>query len=154
VRFRVFLLILLCGSTTSNMAVRRVVAQHTPATVAITGATIVDVNATDESSARRAAQIVLIERGEIARVRPAATVHIPRVARRVDGRDRYLIPGLWDAHAHVSQGAGTSALAAYVANGITTVRDLGGRISDNILWQQQIRTGAIIGPRFQSWPKP
>lgn len=64
-----------------------------------------------------------------------------------------LIPGLWDAHAQVSQGAGPAALAAYVANGVTSVRDLGGRISDVVAWQQQMRDGTITGPRlFKAGP--
>lgn len=149
-RLHVLLLILL-GATATSFAVgyrfeNQTVSGSTVA--AITNVTIIDVNATDASTARRTGQTVLIERGEITRIGPATSVRIPRGAHSVDGRAGYLIPGLWDAHAHASQGAGPSALAAYVANGITTVRDLGGRISDVVAWQQQMRDGAIIGPRL------
>ena len=149
VRFLAPLFILLCETGTSDSAVRRIDRQVAPQVpVAIIGVTIIDVNAPDISSARRTGQTVLIERGDITRIGPAATVPVPRGAHRVDGRGGYLIPGLWDAHAHVSQGAGPAALAAYVANGITTLRDLGGRISDVVIWQQQMRDGAITGPRL------
>ena len=46
----------------------------------------------------------------------------PRGARVVDGRGKFLIPGLWDMHAHTGGGATITAwhkawLQLYVANG-------------------------------------
>lgn len=63
----------------------------------------------------------------------ATVVNIGGV-RHVDGRGKYLIPGLWDMHVHV---AGITAkpewardlMRVYFANGITAVRDMGGDLA-------------------------
>jgi imidazolonepropionase-like amidohydrolase len=115
--------------------------------VAITGVSVVDVENRSAASAVRVGQTVLIEAGRIARVGTTATVPVPPGAVLVDGRDRFLIAGLWDSHAHVSN-AGVSAMAAYVANGVTSVRDLGGRLSDLRTWKAQIAAGTLVGPRL------
>jgi imidazolonepropionase-like amidohydrolase len=57
------------------------------------------------------------------------------------------VPGLWDAHAHVTDG-GEAALDAYVANGVTTVRDLGGRLPELLAWRAGVRAGTRVGPRL------
>jgi imidazolonepropionase-like amidohydrolase len=115
--------------------------------LAITNVTVIDVLARDAASARRASQTVLVTSGRIAAVGPAATTRVPPAAKVVDGRGAYLIPGLWDAHTHVAAG-GPSALAAYVANGVTTIRDLGGPVADIRAWKDQIKSGTLVGPHI------
>lgn len=50
-------------------------------------------------------------------------------ARIIDGRGKFLTPGLWDMHVHVraSENSGLD-LSAFGANGVTSVRDLGGYV--------------------------
>ncbi len=115
--------------------------------LAITHVTVVDVTPRTTAAATRRDQTVVIVAGRITDVGLANRVDVPRGARVVDGRNRYLIPGLWDAHAHVTSG-GEAALAAYVANGVTTVRDLGGRLPELTRWRQAIRAGTSVGPRL------
>ena len=50
-------------------------------------------------------------------------------AEIVNGRGKFLMPGLWDMHVHLSY-ARASALPLLVANGVTGVRDMG---SDRLL---------------------
>jgi hypothetical protein len=67
-------------------------------------------------------QHVLLQQGRIASIsddRPA----IGPDTMIVDGRGRYLIPGLWDLHAHTF--ADTTAMEAYLAAGVTGLRDMG-----------------------------
>ena len=47
---------------------------------------------------------------------------MPRGARVIDGQGKYVIPGLFEMHAHTSK-TRSSALGLYIANGVTTVRD-------------------------------
>lgn len=47
---------------------------------------------------------VVIRAVRITQVDTAASVHA-RDVRRVDGRGKYLMPGLWDMHTHVDDGA-------------------------------------------------
>src|SRR6185369_843923 len=46
----------------------------------------------------------------------------PPNAVLIEGRDKFLIPGLWDMHAH-TQMSGEPWLALGVANGVTGIRD-------------------------------
>lgn len=65
----------------------------------------------------------------------------------VDGRGRYLLPGFWDVHVHLSK-IGPSALPLFVANGITSVRDMGGDLAEVLGWRSEISAGQRIGPRI------
>ncbi len=71
----------------------------------------------------------------------------------VDGRGKFLIPGLWDLHVHMVFGdwfphAKEIALPLFIANGITGVRDMGGEIDVLERWRQDTSTGALLGPRI------
>lgn len=72
----------------------------------------------------------------------------------LDGRGKFLIPGLWDMHTHV---AGISADPAWsknvllpllVANGITGIRDMGGDLRALQEWRSEIAAGALLGPQI------
>jgi imidazolonepropionase-like amidohydrolase len=65
----------------------------------------------------------------------------------VDGSGRFLIPGLIDMHTHVSKTRGSS-LSLLVANGVTTVRDLGGDHDELLAWRREIDAGTRIGPQL------
>lgn len=70
---------------------------------------------------------------------------VPDAAEVVDGRGRFLMPGLWDMHVHLSY-ARTSALPALVANGVTGVRDVGGDLAEIDRWRVQITGDTLVGP--------
>jgi imidazolonepropionase-like amidohydrolase len=73
-------------------------------------------------------------------------------AEVIDGTGRFMIPGLWDMHVHLTS---TTELAgpAFVANGVTGVRDCGGEL-EVIDWiRHRFESGAIAGPRvFRAGP--
>lgn len=74
-------------------------------------------------------------------------------ARVIDGRGKYLIPGLWDMHVHSAfgdwfPGGREIILPLFIANGVTGVRDMGGDIPVLFAWRKQIAEGKIIGPRM------
>jgi imidazolonepropionase-like amidohydrolase len=62
----------------------------------------------------------------------------------VDGRGKFLIPGLWDMHAHRFE----SWLALDVANGVTGIRDMGNDLDEILRLRNATASGAIIGPRI------
>jgi imidazolonepropionase-like amidohydrolase len=70
---------------------------------------------------------------------------VPAGAQVVDGRGRFLIPGLWDMHVHLSY-ARASALPVLAATGVTFVRDVGSNLSEIDMWRGQIASSAIAGP--------
>lgn len=96
--------------------------------LAIVDVTVIDIDAADAASALKPDQTVVMEGDRIIAVGAARTLHAPRGSRVVPGRGRFLIPGLWDAHAHLVL-AGDAALPLYLANGVTSIRDMGGDLA-------------------------
>ncbi len=89
---------------------------------------------------------VIIRDGVIVAMGPAATTAVPRDAERIDGRDRYLLPGLYDLYAHIHEWA----LPQFLAFGVTTVRNAApGRLA-HLALREDIAAGRRIGPRVFS----
>ncbi len=88
----------------------------------------------------------LIVRGDrIAAIGPASVVAIPGNADRIDAVGKYLTPGLVDAHVHLEYFDEPSILSRFLANGVTTVRNMDGRpyLLD---WRRRIAAGELLGP--------
>jgi imidazolonepropionase-like amidohydrolase len=94
-----------------------------------------------------AGQTVVVENGRIAEIGPEGQVSVPTNATVVDGTGRYLIPGLFDMHAHTSK-TRASALGLFVVNGVTTIRDQGSEYLEVLRWREEIREGERLGPRM------
>ena len=90
-------------------------------------------------------QTVLVKGDRIFTIGPANQVEIPPDAKVIEGRGAYLMPGLADMHAHLAGEWPLHQLDLYLANGVTTVRDLDGR--DYMLqWRDEIKAGKRNGP--------
>lgn len=87
---------------------------------------------------------VLIVDGRIARVDSAGAIEAPTGAVVIDGAGRTLMPGLVDMHVHVWDEA---ELGAYLAHGVTTVRNASG-MPFHLDLQARIAAGALTGPRL------
>jgi hypothetical protein len=68
-------------------------------------------------------------------------------ARIVDGHGKFLIPGLWDMHAH-NQGSGAESLDLYLANGVVGARDMGSDLEFIVPLRDRIRSGEFSGPEI------
>lgn len=110
----------------------------------IVNATVVDASG---AGVRRGQSIIVRERRIVA-VGPAGSVAVPHDAARLDASGRFVIPGLWDMHVHLDIPAGRDLLAAYVANGVTGVRDMGGNWDTLRTWRGEIAAGRLTGPRI------
>jgi imidazolonepropionase-like amidohydrolase len=124
----------------------RVVAQG----LALTHATIVDTTGKPVASD----QTVVIENGHITTAGPAARVKLPKDARVIDARGKFLIPGLWDMHVHIA-GLNTDPawskqvlLPLLLANGITGVRDMGGDLDVLLAWKREVESEGLLGPHI------
>lgn len=115
-----------------------------PPPLVIMNASVIDAS----GRSPRRGQSIVIQNGRIAAVGPAGSVALPRDARRVDADGRFVIPGLWDMHVHLDVPAGREVLAAYVANGVTGVRDMGGNWDTLRSWRRDIAEGRLVGPRI------
>ncbi|MFH1311965.1 MAG: amidohydrolase family protein [Candidatus Eisenbacteria bacterium] len=87
-------------------------------------------------------QTIIIQDGRVHKIGPAETVKVPDRATVIDGRDKYLMPGLADMHAHVIE---VDQLSVLIANGVTTVRNMWGE-PKHLEWRQRINDGDLLGP--------
>src|ERR1700734_3437824 len=71
---------------------------------------------------------VVIARGHIAAVGTNDAIKIPAGALVVDATGKFLIPGLWDMHGHLTD-ATEDAFPLLIMNGVTGVRDMGGDLA-------------------------
>jgi cytosine/adenosine deaminase-related metal-dependent hydrolase len=109
---------------------------------------------------------VIVRGDRIVAVGPARRIRVPEGARRIDGRGKYLMPGVAEMHAHIpgSQNAAFQerVLFMYLAGGVTTIRGMLGqpqhlelreRAARREIWSPTIYTS---GPSFNgnSAPSP
>jgi cytosine/adenosine deaminase-related metal-dependent hydrolase len=88
---------------------------------------------------------VVVDRGRIASVGPAAKIKVPAGAQIVDGRGKTLVPGLWDSHQHYGDDSTGPLL---LASGITSVRDPGNDPQQAPLRRKRIERGELLGTRI------
>lgn len=121
------------------------------ADVVIRNVTVIDV----EHARPVAGQAVALRGKDIVAVGPDARIARDwRGVRTVDGRRRFLIPGLWDMHVHFGGGPALieenkALLPLYVAHGVTTIRDASGDLPEQVLaWRGEIAAGTLFGPHL------
>ncbi len=110
-------------------------------TLAIVGGTLIDgTGAAPVSDA-----VVVIHKGRIVAAGPKSEVKIPKHASVVDARGKFILPGLWDMHAHFEQ---VEWGPIYLAAGVTTVRDCGNEFEFITSVRDAIAQGRGLGPRI------
>jgi imidazolonepropionase-like amidohydrolase len=98
------------------------------------------------------AMTVVIRKDRIESIGENGQVSIPPGSRVVNASGKFMIPGLWDMHVHLTD-ARPSAIPALVANGVTGVRDMGSSLKELDEWRVKIEDGTLIGPRiFRAGP--
>ena len=119
---------------------------HAPAQrpIVITHVSVVDAR----DSVPRHDQTVVVRGNRIVASGAADRVAIPADALVIDGRGKFLIPGLWDMHVHTVTVSGRYLLGLYVANGVTGVRDMASDWPTITSWRREITSGTLDGPRI------
>lgn len=143
-------------------------AMSAPPTLAIIDVTIIPAD-TDEVLAHRT---LTIADGAIVRIEPASEARIANGVPQIDGRGKFLVPGLVDAHAHITtEGAirtdsdlksvaarlggkdnyNKLVLTTFLRAGVTTVVNLGGSEAGDaelLRLRDDIVAGRLLGPRL------
>ncbi len=127
---------------------------------AVVGATLIDGTGREAV----ADSVVVVEGDRIAATGARRSTPIPVDAERLDAKGRFLLPGMIDAHVHVSspdyipikpKGNPTAYMTVLAAQnlrsalqaGVTTVRDVCGPRM-NLAIRSAIERGQLVGPRF------
>ena len=92
---------------------------------------------------------VVITGDRISDIGKTGKIRVPRNAQLVDAGGKFLIPGLWDMHVHVSK-AGENTLPLFIANGVTSVRDMGGDYVQVLKWRKEAADGTRLSPRIKT----
>ena len=117
--------------------------------LAITHVTLIDAT----GAAPKPDMTVILANEKIAAIGPSNSLSIPRGTRTLDATGKFLIPGLVDMHVHLT-GAGEPTgsrefiLPLLLANGITTVRDMGGDLDALKALRREIEGGTLLAPRI------
>ncbi len=76
----------------------------------------------------------------------------------IEGKGKFLIPGLWDMHTHSTQHSPWLHHPLYIANGVTAIRDMSGQLGrkdsywagtrERQSWNQDLVNKEKLGPRY------
>jgi imidazolonepropionase-like amidohydrolase len=125
---------LVCGTGQSGLA-------QVPAPVAVERVSVIPMDGervlTDMT--------VIVDEGRVRAMGQGDRIAIPAGATRVDGRGRYLIPGLWDMHVHFE--GPPEILGMFLATGVTGARVMWGTPS-HVEYRDRVARGELIGPEL------
>ena len=135
-------------------------AQEPGAGLQYNGIIIENVTLIDGTGRPPVAGVSVLVRGDrIVAIGPgpfAMTMEYPG-PRTIDGTGKYLMPGLWDVHVHLSGGrgrdgpdfeAGVRALHGFIYSGITSIFDAGNNTDFILGLRAREREGEIVSPRI------
>jgi imidazolonepropionase-like amidohydrolase len=118
-------------------------------TFAITDAAVVPMT----SDTVLSGTTVVVRDGRIAALGPSRSVGLPKDVRRIDGRGKYLIPGLVDMHTHlysddaIPDSVAPHELGVMVANGVTVARLMIGT-PEHLRLRRDVADGRVVGPQL------
>ena len=115
--------------------------------------TIIDVRA----GVARAEQTIVMAGNRIVSAGDSSATAAPAGARRVSGKGKFAMPGLWDMHVHTIGLSPQLHFPLLIANGVTSVRDMGDGCSFSGTldctpsapeWNRRREAGALLAPRL------
>lgn len=126
---------------------------HKRADMALENVNIVDV----ENGTIITNMDVIVKGDRIHDVVRSGSVEIDAI-RRVDASGQYLIPGLWDMHAHPDdpemwrmnpdEAGRDLLLPLFVMHGVTGIRDMAGSLKVVNEWREKMASGSLLGPKI------
>jgi imidazolonepropionase-like amidohydrolase len=108
--------------------------------LAITSVSVIDCTGQDAQP-----DMTLVLTGDrITALGKAQEVAVPDGAQVIDGAGKFLIPGLWDMHAHCFH---RPYLPLFTANGVVGIRIMWGT-TEHRKWRKEVADGSLLGPRL------
>jgi imidazolonepropionase-like amidohydrolase len=113
--------------------------------IVFTHAMVIDATGADAQS-----DMVVIVTGEtITEIGKFGKIEFPNNSQVIDATGKFLIPGLWDMHVHLTK-TGENTLPLFIANGVTSVRDMGGDYVEVLKWREEAADGTRLAPRVKT----
>jgi imidazolonepropionase-like amidohydrolase len=129
------------------LSVQEPAARQTQSPIAFTNVSVVAMT----SNRVLANQTVIVINDRITAIGSGGSTRVPEGATRIDGKGKFLMPGLAEMHGHIPNPAQATkeyiddVLFLYVANGITTVRGMQGTPGQLDL-REAAKRGDVIAP--------
>ena len=102
-------------------------------------------------------QDLYISNGRIFEMAPSGNLRSYQVSKKVDATGKFLIPGMWDMHAHPDDPEVWSMdtierhrdllLPQFVLHGVTGIRDMAGGLDEVHRWRKLGDRGELIVPK-------
>ena len=128
------------------IGIRATSSAQAPKAIAFTNVTVIPL----DRERSLANHTVVVQDDTITAVGPASSVRVPAGAMTIDGRGKFLMPGMAEMHAHIPGGKAPDAfmhrvLALFVANGVTLIR---GMLGDprHLALRAAVATDEVVGP--------
>ena len=133
------------SNSTSGSASNRLLSQSSAVDLVITNVTVIDAQ-----NGSRPNQTVKVSAGNILTVETNGADSAGAGAQVIDGTGKYLIPGLWDMHVHITYEPGLTAAMPelFLRYGITSVRDTGGLLPNLLPEIERWRAADATAPRI------
>lgn len=122
-----------------------VLAQTKSKPIVFTHVTVIDATGADAKSD----MVVVVSDGKISDIGRFGEIKLPKNSQMIDGGGKFLIPGFWDMHVHLSK-AGENTLPLFIAYGVTSVRDMGGDYVQLLKWRKEAADGTRFSPRIKT----
>ena len=109
------------------------------------------VTTIDPIEGEKSDQTIIIKDGKIFKLAKSSSLKLAPNNTIIDGTGKYLIPGLWDAHVHFAymETLAPGMFNLFLAYGITSVRDTGGKIEFVKKWKAQAEAEPTKAPRVK-----
>ena len=115
--------------------------QKQPEFLALVGGNLID----GTGNAMQKDVTIIIKKDKIISINPRVKTIIPKGAKVINIKGKTLTAGLWDMHAHANQ---VEFSPAYLAAGVTTIRDLGNEIEFATAFRDAVNSGKAMGPEI------
>ncbi|MEN0047831.1 MAG: amidohydrolase family protein, partial [Bacteroidota bacterium] len=110
---------------------------------------IQNITTIDAENGLQENQTVILQKEKIIKIAPTNELKLAPDNQIIDGTGKYLIPGLWDAHVHFAfiEELAPVMFDLFLAYGITSVRDTGGKIDFVKEWKDKATASPTDAPR-------
>ena len=112
---------------------------------------IQNINTIDAKDGLKKNMTVILDGNKILHISKNNQIDLKGNSQLIDGKGKYLIPGLWDAHVHFAyiEDLAPSMFNLFLAYGITSVRDTGGKIEFVKEWKDKADANPTAAPRVK-----
>ncbi len=112
---------------------------------------ISDISTIDAKNGIQENQTVVLQGNQIVDIIKQSDLRQIKSSKIIDGAGKYLIPGLWDTHIHFAyiEDLAPSMFDLFLAYGVTSVRDTGGKIDFVKKWKDKADKFPKSSPRIK-----